>query len=202
MILPAWRSVLRRAAARPAARYIATESHAFNEQWALSQSWLRIEGEEKPLTVEFGVLQICEDSDAVSAGASSVLALTNSEVVHNQWSGLAAALRRQQTDAITAYDAGGSPQPPIWSTPRAVCAPFSFGYGNTSYWPDTVLSGGTYRLQSMDDHVRLVKAAAAAAHAARSTAQEGLDNKVRQVDGAEGVRFGHTESVSALRVSS
>ena len=33
---------------------------------------------------------------------------------------------------VANYQAGGAPQAPIWSTPRAICAPHFFGYGNTS----------------------------------------------------------------------
>jgi hypothetical protein len=194
--------------------------------WVLMRSWLRLEGQPKTLTVESGVLQIANESDEVSAGASSVLALSCSAAAHRQFSGLAAALRQQQADAVCAltnwapvraaatgrgscvcvcvcararvcvcvcvrarvcvcvcvciyvymciymyiymyvcmcicvyvyvymyvcvcgvvyavcvcgvrgqvadYQAGGAPQAPIWSTPRAICAPHFFGYGNTS----------------------------------------------------------------------
>jgi hypothetical protein len=167
-------------------------------EWVLMRSWLRLEGQPHALTVESGVLQIAHESDEVSAGASSVLALSCSAAAHRQFSGLAAALRKQQADAVCAltnwapvqaaatgvdlararvcvcvcvciyiriyeytyvcmlhtlcvyaicvcmrcvcgmwgqvadYQAGGAPQAPIWSTPRAICAPHFFGYGNTS----------------------------------------------------------------------
>jgi hypothetical protein len=70
--------------------------------WVLMRSWLRLEGQPKTLTVESGVLQIANESDEVSAGASSVLALSCSAAAHRQFSGLAAALRQQQADAVCA----------------------------------------------------------------------------------------------------
>ena len=70
--------------------------------WVLMRSWLRLEGQPKALTVESGVLQIANGSDEVSAGASSVLALSCSAAAHRQFSGLAAALRQQQADAVCA----------------------------------------------------------------------------------------------------
>jgi pimeloyl-ACP methyl ester carboxylesterase len=134
-------------------------------QWTLKQSWLKVDGVSNPLTLECGVLSISEDT--VSGGSASVLALKCSHDTHQQWLELASALREQQAQAVAAYDAGGSPEAPIWNTPRAIVAPHFYGYGNTSPWPSNS------RPQSMDDHVRLLKSAAAAAHAGREI--EGLD---------------------------
>ncbi len=71
-----------------------------SDEWALMRSWLRLEGQPQALTVESGVLQVAADRDEVSAGASSVLALSCSGAAHRQLSGLAASLRRQQAAAV------------------------------------------------------------------------------------------------------
>jgi hypothetical protein len=70
------------------------------DEWALMRSWLRLEGHPQAFTVESGVLQVAAESDEVSAGASSVLALSCSAAAHRQLSGLAASLRRQQAAAV------------------------------------------------------------------------------------------------------
>ena len=156
-----------------APRYVPQRSSASSPPqgaWSLSQSWLKVDGDIRPLTLETAVLQICDQDNAASAGASSVLALHCSGTAHPQWSDLAESLRRQRSDAVTRYERGGPPEAPIWSTPRAICAPSSFGCGNTSPWP------GEKRAQTMDDHVRLIKSSAAAAHSMRNVSSEGLDS--------------------------
>ena len=140
--------------------------------WSLSQSWLNIPGAAVPLTVESGELPVADDEHAnanASSGASSVLALHSSPASRSQWPALAAALRRQQADAVAKYEAGARPEAPIWNTPRAICAPNFFGSGKTSPWPDE------HRAQTLDDHVRLVKSAAATAHA-KKTEDSAMDN--------------------------
>ena len=139
-------------------------------EWTFSRSWLRVVGE--VLEVETGVLQVCESSQAATAGASSVLALHCSAGAQEQWVELAGALRRQQAEAIAAYDAGDSPTAPIWSTPRAISAPAFFGYGSTSPWPFPL---GVGKPQQIQDLVRVMITAAAAAHATREVEEEGLD---------------------------
>lgn len=140
-------------------------------EWCLHRSWLRVDGE--TLEVETGVLQVGDSSDAVTAGASSVLALHCSAKSHEQWTELAVALRRQQIKAIAAYDAGETPTAPIWSTPRAISAPNFFGYGKSSPWKRP--PRGSARPQKMEDLVRVMNTAAAAAHATRAVEGEGLD---------------------------
>ena len=136
-------------------------------EWSTSRAWLKVDGE--TLEVETGILQVCDESDAVTAGASSVLAL-HCDTSHELWTELAASLRQQQAEAVTAYDAGGSPTAPIWSTPRAICAPIFFGHGKTSSWPRR-------RTLELDDLVRVLTTSAAAAHASRTVENEGLDPK-------------------------
>jgi hypothetical protein len=103
-----------------APRYVPQRSSASSPlqgAWSLSQSWLKVDGDIRPLTLETAVLQICDQDNAASAGASSVLALHCSGTAHPQWSDLAESLRRQRSDAVTRYERGGPPEAPIWSTP-------------------------------------------------------------------------------------
>lgn len=74
-----------RAWVSPSQRHFASATEPTGAEWSLSQNWLKLDGEPSTLTVESGVLQICSESDAVSAGASSVLALHCSSNTHQQW---------------------------------------------------------------------------------------------------------------------
>jgi len=74
-----------RAWGQPSQRHFASATEPTGAEWLLSQNWLKLDGEPSTLTVESGVLQICSESNAVSAGASSVLALHCSSNTHQQW---------------------------------------------------------------------------------------------------------------------